>query len=51
VIQEMEEKMITIRPRIKEAQDEQKSYADAHQSTIVTSSAIKSSSGLNRIRV
>ena len=31
VIQEMEEKMQTIRQRIKEAQDRQKSYADVHQ--------------------
>jgi hypothetical protein len=31
VIQEMEEKMKTIRQRIKEAQDRQKSYADAHR--------------------
>jgi hypothetical protein len=31
VIQEMEEQMKTIRQRIKEAQDRQKSYADAHQ--------------------
>ena len=30
-IQEMEEQMQTIRQRIKEAQDRQKSYADAHQ--------------------
>ena len=30
VIQEMEEKMQTIRQRIKEAQDQQKSYVDAH---------------------
>jgi hypothetical protein len=30
-IQEMEEKMQTIRQRIKEAQDRQKSYADAHR--------------------
>jgi hypothetical protein len=30
-IQEMEEKMQTIRQRIKEAQDQQKSYADAHR--------------------
>ena len=30
-IQEMEEQMKTIRQRIKEAQDRQKSYADAHQ--------------------
>jgi hypothetical protein len=30
VIQEMEEKIQTIRQRIKEAQDRQKSYADAH---------------------
>ena len=31
VIQEMEEQMQTIRQRIKEAQDRQKSYADAHR--------------------
>jgi hypothetical protein len=31
VIQEMEEKMQTIRQRIKEEQDRQKSYADAHR--------------------
>jgi hypothetical protein len=31
VIQEMEEQMKTIRQRIKEAQDRQKSYVDAHQ--------------------
>jgi hypothetical protein len=31
VIQEMEEKMKTIRQRIKEVQDRQKSYADAHR--------------------
>jgi hypothetical protein len=31
VIQEMEEQMKTIIPRIKEVQDRQKSYADAHQ--------------------
>ena len=30
-IQEMEEKMKTIRKRIKEAQDRQKSYVDAHR--------------------
>ena len=30
-IQEMEEKMQTIRQRIKEVQDRQKSYADAHR--------------------
>jgi hypothetical protein len=30
VIQEMEEKMKTIRQRIKEVQDRQKSYANAH---------------------
>jgi hypothetical protein len=30
-IQEMEEQMQTIRQRIKEAQDRQKSYADAHR--------------------
>ena len=30
-IQEMEDKMKTIRQRIKEAQDQQKSYADAHR--------------------
>jgi hypothetical protein len=30
-IQEMEEKMKTIRQRIKEAHDQQKSYADAHR--------------------
>jgi hypothetical protein len=30
-IQEMEEKMKTIRQRIKEVQDRQKSYADAHR--------------------
>ena len=31
MIQEMEEQMQTIRQRIKEAQDRQKSYADAHR--------------------
>jgi hypothetical protein len=31
VIQEMEEQMKTIRPRIKEVQDRQKSYANAHR--------------------
>jgi hypothetical protein len=31
VIQEMEEQMQTIRQRIKEAQDRQKSYVDAHR--------------------
>ena len=30
-IQEMKEKMKTIRQRIKEAQDRQKSYVDAHR--------------------
>ena len=31
LIQEMEEQMIQIRQRLKEAQDRQKSYADAHR--------------------
>ena len=31
VVQEMEEQMTMIRRRLKEAQDRQKSYADAHQ--------------------
>ena len=31
VIQEMEEKMQTLRQRIKEVQDWQKSYVDAHR--------------------
>jgi hypothetical protein len=30
-IQEMEEQMKTIRPRVKEAQDRQKNYVDAHR--------------------
>ena len=31
LIQEMEEQVIQIRQRVKEAQDRQKSYADAHR--------------------
>jgi hypothetical protein len=31
LIQEMEEQVIQIRQRLKEAQDRQKSYADAHR--------------------
>jgi hypothetical protein len=31
LIQEMEEQVIQIRERLKEAQDRQKSYADAHR--------------------
>jgi hypothetical protein len=50
-IQEMEEKMQTIRQRIKEAQDRQKSYADAHRVDRSYEVAIESSCGLNRIRV
>jgi hypothetical protein len=50
-IQEMEEKMQTIRQRIKEEQDRQKSYAMRTESTIVMRSAIESSCGLNRIKV
>jgi phage shock protein A len=50
-IQEMEEQMQTIRQRIKEAQDRQKSYAMRTESTVVTRSVIESSCGLNRIRV
>jgi hypothetical protein len=34
VIQEMEEQMQMIRQRIKEAQDQQKSYVDAHRCNI-----------------
>jgi hypothetical protein len=49
-IQEMEEQMQTIRQRIKEAQDRQKSYAMRTESTVVTRSVIESSCGLNRIR-
>jgi hypothetical protein len=51
VIQEMEEKMQTIRQRIKEAQDRQKSYVMRTVSTVVTRSVIESSCGLNCIRV
>jgi hypothetical protein len=50
-IQEMEEQMKTIRQRIKEAHDRQKSYADAHRVDHSTRSAIESSYSLNRIRV
>jgi hypothetical protein len=44
-IQEMEEQMQSIRQRIKEAQDRQKSYADAHRVDHSTRSAIESSYG------
>jgi hypothetical protein len=51
VIQEMEEKMKTIRQRIKEAHYRQRVMPMRTESTVVTRSAIESSCGLSRIRV
>ena len=49
-IQEMEDKMKTIRQRIKEAQDRQEIYVDVHR--VDRSYEVgESSCGLNRIRV
>jgi hypothetical protein len=39
VIQEMEDQMQSIIQRIKEAQDRQKNYADAHRTNRITSSS------------
>jgi hypothetical protein len=44
-IQQMEDKMKTIRQRIKEAHDQQKSYADVHHVDLVMKLAIESSYG------
>jgi hypothetical protein len=50
-IQEMEEKMKTIRQRIKEAQDRQKSYVDAHRVDRSYEVGDRVFFQLNRIRV
>jgi predicted phage tail protein len=50
-IQEMEEKMQTIRQRIKEAQIDIRVMSMRTESTVVTRSVIESSCGLNCIRV